>query len=72
MSGLACDSRWYAGLTCDHLYADCPNRTKAAVTLRRYHWWTLGGDTGLDPHGTDVCGLCVHRHNRTEHAGESR
>ena len=66
MSATACTTRWYAGLTCDHLYADCPNRTKAEKTLRWCGWWGIGGPD-IDPHDTDVCGLCVHRHNRTQH-----
>ena len=23
-----CTSVWFAGLTCDHLYVDCPNRRR--------------------------------------------
>ena len=49
-----CRTPWFAGLTCDHLYADCPNRTRAEATLRAWGWWNLGpGAIGahLDPHG---------------------
>lgn len=66
----ACASRWFAGLTCDHLYADCPNRTRAEKTLRWCGWWDVGSSdptNTVDPHATDICGLCVHRHNRSEH-----
>jgi hypothetical protein len=63
---MTCRSPWFAGLTCDHLYADCPNRMRGETELRRVGWWDLGGDE-IDVHGTDVCGLCVHRHNRTHH-----
>lgn len=66
-----CTSPWFAGLTCDHLYSDCPNRQRGLAELERCGWGELGGE-GLDPHGTDVCGLCVHRHNRTTHQGEDR
>lgn len=66
-----CTSAWFAGLTCDHLYANCPNRKRGEAELRRAGWWDLGGKTGLRVHGSDVCGLCVHRHNRTEHKAAS-
>lgn len=49
-----CTSEWYAGLTCDHLYADCPNRKRGEAELRRVGWWFKGDD--LRVHGTDVCG----------------
>lgn len=53
-----CASPWFAGLTRDHLYADCPNRMRDDDEPRP-------GE--VDPHGTDICGMCVHRHNRREH-----
>jgi hypothetical protein len=67
-----CTSPWFAGHTCDHLYADCPNRTRAEASLRRYGMWDVGTATSdfsgsIDPHGTDVCGVCLHRHNQREH-----
>jgi hypothetical protein len=63
MSGHA----WFAGLTVDHLYADCPNRVSAKTALLRAGYWNLGGG-GADPHGSDICGMCVHRHGRAQHA----
>lgn len=56
-------SPWFAGLTCDHLYADCPNRLRAEESLRLCGWWDVAGG-GLDPLGSDVCGLCVARWKR--------
>lgn len=58
---------WFAGLTCDHLYADCPSRTRAEASLRECGWWDVrnAGGWGVDPHGGDVCGLCVHRFDRS-------
>lgn len=70
-----CSSGWWAGHTCDHLYPDCPNRTKAEETLRQCGWWDVGSEKpaavtkSIDPHGGDVCGLCLHRHNRSHHQG---
>lgn len=64
MSG--CTSPWWPGLTCDHLYADCPSRRRGEAELRRVGWW-FAGKRPVDPHGTDICGLCLHRHNRTAH-----
>lgn len=61
-----CQSPWFAGLICDHLYEDCPNRRRGERQLRLADWWSLSGPS-IDPHGTDVCGLCVHRHNQTMH-----
>ena len=55
-----CSTDWYAGLTCDHLYPDCPNRKRGETSLRRCGWWEVGGPR-LDPHGSDICGLCLHR-----------
>jgi hypothetical protein len=65
----ACLSPWWAGLTCDHLYADCPSRKLGEDTLRQCGWWELNPETRslLDPHGADICGLCLHRHNRSQH-----
>lgn len=63
-----CAHKWFAGLTCDHLYADCPNRKRGEAELRRVGWWGIGIGT-VDPHSTDVCGLCLHRHNRSAHKG---
>lgn len=53
-------SDWWAGLTVDHLFADCPNRTRAEASLRACRWWDVAG-WGIDPLGSDVCGLCRHR-----------
>lgn len=61
---MADDHEWFAGLTCDHIYANCPNRTRAEKSLRECGWWDIGGVSGFDPHGTDVCGLCVRRYDR--------
>ena len=61
-----CVSPWFAGLICDHLFDNCPNRARGEDELRRVGWWSVGGDD-IDPHGTDVCGLCLHRHNRAAH-----
>lgn len=59
---------WFHGLACDHLYADCPSRRRAETQLRRAGWWFDEPRTiRLDAHGGDVCGLCLHRHNRTHH-----
>jgi hypothetical protein len=62
MSGHA----WFAGLTVDHLYADCPNRVSGKTALLLAGYWDIGGDSGVDPHGTDICGMCVHRHDRKQ------
>lgn len=62
----ACVTPWYAGLTCDHIYADCPNRQRGLDELTRAGWDDVGGDV-LDPHGLEVCGLCRWRHNQTTH-----
>lgn len=64
-----CHSRWFAGLTCDHLYADCPNRQRGLTELARWAWDEIGGPD-IDPHGSDVCGMCLHRHNRSTHKGD--
>lgn len=64
----ACTSPWFAGLTVDHLYADCPNRQRGLPELARFGWDELGGGR-IDPHGTDVCGMCRHRHDRAAHPG---
>lgn len=65
-----CVTTWVGGLTCDHIYADCPNYRRGLPELAAYGWDTLGGN-GLDPHGTDVCGMCLHRHNRKYHRGDT-
>lgn len=62
-----CVVPWFGGVTKDHLYDDCPSRKRGLPELERVGWDRLGGDA-IDPHGTDVCGLCLHRHNRKEHA----
>ena len=61
-----CDSPWFAGLSCDHLFADCQARSRASVTLEDWGWWDVCGSS-VDPHGSDVCGLCLLRHNRLSH-----
>ncbi len=66
-----CTSRWYGGLTVDHLYDDCPNRQRGLPELTRCGWGDIGGE-GIDPHGTDICGLCRHRHNQTHHREDRR
>jgi hypothetical protein len=58
-------SPWYPGLTCDHLYDDCPSRQRGLPELRRYDMDFVGA-MGLDPLGTDVCGMCVHRWKRED------
>lgn len=72
---MTCTSEWFAGHTCDHLYANCPNRTRAEDSLRRYGMWDVGSaasmfSKGVNPHGSDICGLCLHRHNQTIHAAK--
>jgi hypothetical protein len=67
-----CRSDWYAGLTCDHLYANCTNRQRARAELERSGWWNVGTGTSdisgrVDPHGGDICGMCLHRHNAAVH-----
>jgi hypothetical protein len=66
-----CTSPWFAGLSCDHLFADCPNRMRAEKELRRAAWWSTGSEgrfgADIDPHGTDICGMCLYRHDRTMH-----
>lgn len=46
----------WIGVHVDHLYPNCPSlrgEPKKAITQ-------------VDPHGTDICGMCLHRYNRTE------
>lgn len=62
--------QWFLGLTCDHLYGDCPNRKRGEAELTRAGWW-MQGRGPIDPHGSDVCGLCLHRHNQTTHKAAS-
>lgn len=64
-----CLSGWYRGVTCDHVYDDCPARQRGKPEMVRVGWWGDEQITSipLDVHGTDVCGLCVRRHNRTTH-----
>lgn len=45
---------FFMGVGVDHLYADCPS-------LRGRKRKGVGT---VDPHGTDICGLCVRRWNR--------
>jgi len=52
--------RWWAGVTVDHLYEDCPSRARAEATLRAWDEWDMCSE-GIDPLGTDVCGLCRRR-----------
>lgn len=63
----ACTMPWVSGLTVDHLYTNCPSRVRSLPELVRFGW-DFGGDA-IDPHGTDVCGLCLHRHNQRDHKG---
>lgn len=58
-------NEWFAGLTVDHLYADCPNRTKAEASLRESGLWDSGNEGGIDPLGDLVCGMCQHRYLRS-------
>ena len=55
----------WMGLTVDHLYPDCPSRTRGEMRLRAWGWWQKCSDL-VDPLGTDICGLCLHRWKRTE------
>jgi hypothetical protein len=56
---------WFRGLTSDHLYADCPSRIRSEKSLRLDGCWDVGGDN-IDPHGGDVCGMCVARYDRKQ------
>lgn len=63
-----CVTTWHRGLACDHIYGNCPGLRRGEPELRRAGWWDEEPrPRTLDPHGTDVCGLCLHRHNRAEH-----
>jgi len=57
---------WFRGLTCDHLYRDCPSYQRGLPELTRFGWDAIGGPA-IDPHGTYMCGVCLHRHNRKHH-----
>lgn len=68
-----CRVPWWLGLTCDHLYEDCPNRQRGLAELRKYDW--DGQGRGLydphDPNDIDLCGMCRYRHNRKHHGARS-
>lgn len=64
-----CTVPWFGGATVDHLYADCPNYLRGRPEMVHVGWGDVAGDA-IDPHGTDVCGLCRHRHNQTVHGGD--
>ena len=51
----------YRGYTCDHLYVDCPSL--ARVTDAAKARWGIGErlQDGINPAGSDVCMICVHR-----------
>lgn len=62
----AASAECWSGVTVDHLYEDCPNRRRGEATMRRWGlWFKCVGE--VDPHGTDLCGLCVHRYDRSAH-----
>jgi hypothetical protein len=63
-------SPWYPGLTCDHIYDDCPNYRRALPTLRRYGDDWVGGHPGVDPYDQDTCGMCAYRWKRKNPAGD--
>jgi hypothetical protein len=50
-------SPWWLGLTCDHVYEDCPVRHRSLPELERVGW-SGPGRGGLDVDGTGVCGWC--------------
>lgn len=50
-------SPWWLGTTSDHLFEQCPARQRSLPELRRCGW-DKQGIWGLDPEGTDVCGIC--------------
>ena len=58
----------YKGYTCDHLYVDCPSL--ARVTDAAKARWGIGEryEGTINPAGTDVCMLCVHRWKRSRNA----
>jgi hypothetical protein len=62
MSDEDCTSRRWPGVVCDHLYRDCRNLRGPARP------WEASCIL-IDPHGAFVCGMCLHRHNRTTHKG---
>lgn len=49
----------YSGVTCDHLYPDCPaiDRWKTSPYGSQGVGRLLKGL--VDPEGTDICGLCL-------------
>jgi hypothetical protein len=60
-------SPWYLGDTCDHIYANCPNR------LRSKEYANRGPGVGtIDPLDADTCGMCAHRWKRKNHADYER
>lgn len=61
-----CSVQWFGGATVDHIYENCPAYKRGRAAMEACGWDRIGGDD-LDPHGTDVCGLCLHRHNRADH-----
>lgn len=58
----------FGGTTVDHLYANCPNLQRAKPDRSLIHGETWVGQRlkgTVDPLGTDICGLCRHRYERT-------
>jgi hypothetical protein len=65
----------FRGVYVDHLYRDCPSLTRAITKgstpccakhkdrLGTRMWGTV------DPLGTDICGMCVHRWKRKHREG---
>jgi hypothetical protein len=53
---------WYPGLTCDHIYDNCPNRQQGLRSDPDYPRWI--GTVGLDPLDPDTCSMCRHRWKR--------
>jgi hypothetical protein len=64
----------FMGPLSDHLYPDCPPLQRSeATTGVRYPGMRIGEQClgTVDPLGTDICGLCVHRWKR-KHAESLR
>jgi len=60
----------YGGVTCDHLYRDCPSLQRSLRSGKAQRdgaaWLGMLLAGTVDPLGTDVCGMCRHRWQRKE------